>query len=337
MKHSNNPIPPAKAMLHLVVGFAIIATSIAFSPHRFQQTRRTNLQVPNTNTRLSHNACASTECTPSIPLSLGSQETAQGGEEDFRASYPPRNPLFESTNVITKHMQVPNTTFIHKIAPEAPKLWDRITQKPKNDNGRIGVDITVEFRNAKHGAASLVQKCLVRSNVDMLDEELEEIENYIADALAFFQESIGVGVEQENGIYKARLVSSLGSVGQKCPRWHVDHVPLRLVMSLAGPGCIYIPMEKEVNHPFRVDRDALNELDDDDTARANEVILPYGEKDVAVYADKGDAVLLMGRAWENYHPDYEMVKGGLAAPHRSPKLSKDQLRVLLVVDLLPKS
>jgi hypothetical protein len=229
-------------------------------------------------------------------------------------------------------MPVPSTAFIHNIAPEAPKLWDLITQK--NENGRIGVDITVEFRDAKEGSAALVQKCLVRSNAEMLDEELEGIENYIADALAFFQESIGN--EQENGIFKARLVSSLGSVGEKCPRWHVDHVPLRLIMSLAGPGCIYIPMEKEVGHPFRVNRDALNELDDDDTARANEVILPYGEKDVAVYADEGDVLLLMGRAWEDHYSD-ELVKSGRAAPHRSPQLSKDQLRVLLVVDLLPKS
>lgn len=334
MKHSNsNLIPPTKAILRLVVGFVIIATTIAFSPHGLQHARRTHLKVHNTNTRLSHNGCASAECTPSIPLSRSIQETAQGGEEDFRASYPPRNPLFETTNVITKHMPVPNTLFIHNITPEAPKLWDRITQK--NENGRIGVDITVEFCDAEHGAASLVQKCLIQSNADMYDEELEEIENYIADALAFFQESIGV--EQENGIYKARLVSSLGSVGEKCPRWHVDHFPLRMVMSLAGPGCIYIPMEKEVNHPFRVDRDAINELDDDDTATANDVILPYGETDVVVHADKGDAVLLMGRAWADHHSDYEMVKSGLAAPHRSPKLSKDQLRVLLVVDLLPKS
>jgi hypothetical protein len=329
MKHSNNPIPPAKAILRLVVGFAIIAPTIAFSP---QKTRWAQLKDHDTNTRLSHNACASTESTPSIPLSLGIQETVQGSEDDFRASYPPRNPLFETSNFITKHMPVPSTAFIHNIAPEAPKLWDLITQK--NENGRIGVDITVEFRDAKEGSAALVQKCLVRSNAEMLDEELEGIENYIADALVFFQESIGN--EQENGIFKARLVSSLGSVGEKCPRWHVDHVPLRLIMSLAGPGCIYIPMEKEVGHPFRVNRDALNELDDDDTARANEVILPYGEKDVAVYADEGDVLLLMGRAWEDHYSD-ELVKSGRAAPHRSPQLSKDQLRVLLVVDLLPKS
>ena len=60
------------------------------------------------------------------------------------------------------------------------------------------------------------------------------------------------------------------------------------------------------------------------------MILPNGEQDLAVYAEAGDAVLLMGRAWS------ESSNKVPAAPHRSPEIEEDQLRILLVVDVVPE-
>lgn len=106
---------------------------------------------------------------------------------------------------------------------------------------------------------------------------------------------------------------------------------MRLVLSLAGPGCVYIPIEKEVAHANYVDRNVLNESEEDDTARANEMILPRGEEELAVHAKEGDAILLMGRAWETENNNSKETTC-FAAPHRSPTLDSDEVRVLLVAD-----
>jgi Protein of unknown function (DUF1826) len=38
-----------------------------------------------------------------------------------------------------------------------------------------------------------------------------------------------------------RIVSSRGTAaGTKCPLWHVDHVPVRWIQALVGPGCEYV-------------------------------------------------------------------------------------------------
>ena len=377
-------------------------------------------------------------------------------------SPPPRNPLFDHTNAITKSMPLPKKSddFIARIAPPPPNrnLWERFTNLNSNNSKsnsnmrRIGVDVTTEFQDPKDGAAEMVKTCLGldvaldNSNYNSISklrevdvEANKEMEEYFASIFSFFQQHIGVNMDDnmddkndnvnESGEptseptslpgpgpvtvipvpCKARIVSSIGSAGQKCPRWHVDHVPLRLIISLAGPGCIYVPIEKEKEMQMQmqmnnngngsnngnnkngdshgniygngngngVNRDALNGLEESDNMLANNIILPNGEENLAVYASEGDAVLLTGRAWEyeyeyQYENEYqreskrehvrdhdhdqvqdnqdadvlsqlqvqkqevrERERGYMpAAPHRSPDLKEDELRVLLVVDIL---
>jgi hypothetical protein len=86
-----------------------------------------------------------------------------------------------------------------------------------------------------------------------------------------------------------------------------------------------------VAHANYVDRNVLNESEEDDTARANEMILPRGEEELAVHAKEGDAILLMGRAWETENNNSKETTC-FAAPHRSPMLDSDEVRVLLVAD-----
>lgn len=268
----------------------------------------------------------------------------------FSSCYPERNPIFEKSNVMSYSMPTPSSSFINTIAPPLQKdVWRRfstaigynnITSKKK----RIGCDVIVQFQDAKKGATDIVQKCLSKfeHNIDAID--IIETESSIANILSLYQDHI-VSETKEEDIpfsYKARIVSSIGSSGQKCPRWHVDHVPLRLVMSLQGPGCVYIPIEKEQEWLSSVNREALNESEEPDTMKANISIVPLGEKNIAVYAKKGDAVLLMGRAWEKdknieSSSDLSYRNSILAAPHRSPEIGDDELRVLLVVDVVPKT
>jgi len=274
-----------------------------------------------------HQAIQSEILKPLSGVEQNSQEDEDEDEFDY-SCYPPYNPLFDGKNVITQSMPSPSSRFIERIAPTSPNLWEQFSSgfRDKPISRNIGVDVIVEFSDAKDGAAALMEKCLASSKGDAIDiDELNETEEYIRKVLSFFQQHIS----EDKMFCKARIASSIGSAGQKCPRWHVDHVPLRLVMSLAGPGCVYIPFEKETNHGNNVNRDALNGLDEADNMRANTLILPHGDRDIAVFANEGDVVLLMGRAWE------QEKRNICATPHRSPELGEDQLRVLLIVDIVP--
>lgn len=117
-------------------------------------------------------------------------------------------------------------------------------------------------------------------------------------------------------------------------------------MALIGPGCDYIPYELEV-HPTNnhgdsvsseerfhvVNRNLLNNIDHEDTTKANDEIVPpnllkmaekyYGEP-IIQHAKEGEAVILLGKGWEDKHV--------LSAVHRSPKMKEGEERILLVVD-----
>ena len=187
----------------------------------------------------------------------------------------------------------------------------------------------------------------------------QEITQHLSNVLSYYQ-SIATHNNNEDGNSKkcqARIVSSIGEKGIKCPRWHADHVPVRLVMALRGPGCEYIPHELEVGRRNRgssssnssdeerlVDRHALNNIDEDDTRIANDIIVPPNEaiEEAIIHAREGDAVLLMGRAWEENVDitsleDVDSSSSNnvvLAAVHRSPMLEPGQERILLTVDLV---
>jgi Protein of unknown function (DUF1826) len=41
--------------------------------------------------------------------------------------------------------------------------------------------------------------------------------------------------------YQARIITSRGAPANvKCPMWHIDHVPIRWIQSLAGPGVVWV-------------------------------------------------------------------------------------------------
>merc|ERR1712232_1122699 len=68
--------------------------------------------------------------------------------------YPPRNQLFDKTNVIKYSMPAPldAISFFEQIAPKRQSWFDRIVNQQNVRSGAIGVDVTVEFRDAKSGA-----------------------------------------------------------------------------------------------------------------------------------------------------------------------------------------
>lgn len=255
-------------------------------------------------------------------------------------------------------------------------MYERILSNKNHkfsNNNSIGIDVSVEFDDPQNGAKALVQNCLHQvaqhydNNIDSVDScnfytnENYDVIDYFTSIFSFYQSIFNQEDYDNNNDnhqdirYKARIVSSHGQIGCKCPRWHIDHVPVRLVMSLKGPGCVYVPHELEMKYKIQNDRlsspsqaflnrTALNGIDIEDSTIANSVIMPFGSEDVLAFNAKGmEAVLLMGREWEREerHDDNDgdhecSYITPAAIPHRSPNLQSGEKRVLLTIDVIPK-
>mmetsp|Transcript_14492 Transcript_14492/g.31438 ORF Transcript_14492/g.31438 Transcript_14492/m.31438 type:complete len:375 (+) Transcript_14492:167-1291(+) len=293
-----------------------------------------------------------------------------------------RHPLFQETNAVSKPMPVPHPELWRQSLPSEPEhphrngkenasFWDFLSPPNEHEEQHRGHillnDVHVQFDNPAIGARQLLEQSRLILSSDQGDEtaspflplpetimaETETIQ-HLTSVLSYFQTVAAPLHGPKNVNCIARVVSTVGSVGTKCPRWHADHVPVRLIMSILGPGCEYIP-ENVANDdcPMIVNRNALNNLDEDDTLKANDIIVPpellsdaktslNGDETVIKHAKEGEAILLMGRGWEDATALPREENSGtesnsdkvLAAVHRSPTLLPDQERILLTVDLV---
>ena len=293
------------------------------------------------------------------------QQSQQQGEHRHRHA------VFQHTNAVSKSFPIPHPAVWRRfvksdnnvqedISGNAPQsFWEQLLSSMQLDANyekqinQLVNDVTVQFDDPAIGAFELVKECNLfhhehnasndKQSATLPENAMleQEIIHHLSEVLSYFQSIACANERSSNTKCQARIVSSIGTNGIKCPRWHADHVPVRLVMSIIGPGCEYIPYEMELTDGERgvVDRNALNTLDEDDTRIANDIILPphylKNGKTVVTSAKEGDVVLLMGREWEDVytHSNNEV----LAAVHRSPLLSPGQERILLTVDVVPSS
>jgi len=267
--------------------------------------------------------------------------------------------LFQNDNVHTIHMPItPSSSLIWETLVPPPQnkviqlqhltwLKSLLTRKTSHHTGLV-VDKSVQFSDPLVGSQLLVDELyhigchLTLREKDYLVNVFTRFENIVASSSLLKDHSITLPNDFR---FKARIVSSRGPVGQKCPRWHVDHVPIRLVLSLVGPGSVYIPLHREQtwmseHGKVLINRDALNNLDEEDSKKANEIILPFGEENMTVQAKSGEAVFMMGKAWEDgdNEENCQLPDGAITAlVHKSPTLQADEARVLLTVDVLGSS
>ena len=259
-----------------------------------------------------------------------------------------RHTIFQNTNAVSKNIPVPHHNIWRRSLPnkEEKKIafWDSMSSIHKDEDHKISVnDVSVQFNSPSAGARELLEKAGVIISKDNTMAEEETI-HHLTSVLSYFQ-SIAGGTET-NAKCKARLVSTIGERGIKCPRWHLDHVPVRLIMSIVGLGCEYIPERFGDDDQLKiVNRTALNSLDEEDTQIANDIIVPKRlvsdrakeRKEIIQQAREGEAILLMGKGWEEEdHGDSSSANEDipLAAVHRSPILKPNQERILLTVDLV---
>ena len=275
--------------------------------------------------------------------------------------------LFHESNAISRSMPVPHPEIwkrcfhLHnekdkETARTSSSFWEKVAQSftPKQTGSIIkhGVlkDVEIVFDDEPTiGARELLEKCGVLNQQygddnSILPETLmkeQETLSHLTNVLSYYQTILSTHSNGDKAC-RARIVCTSGSIGTKCPRWHADHVPVRLIMSLVGPGCEYIPFEMERceidgKTVQMVNRHALNNIEDDDTSMANELIVPSERvetcmkqcgRNVVTCANAGDVVLLMGRGWEDR--DNSEV---LAAVHRSPTLKDGEERILLTLDV----
>ncbi|WP_440058527.1 DUF1826 domain-containing protein [Pseudomonas fragariae (ex Marin et al. 2024)] len=93
-----------------------------------------------------------------------------------------------------------------------------------------------------------------------------------------------------------------------CPRFHVDHVPVRLITTYGGVGSQWL-------HEGVMDRKQLRRLDAEptDAARIQQI-------------NSGEVALLKGERWHGNE--------GFGLIHRSPQLLRNERRLILTLDWL---
>ena len=111
------------------------------------------------------------------------------------------------------------------------------------------------------------------------------------------------------------LVSLENPEDATCPRFHVDRVGIRLLVTYVGPGTLLLPHE-------HADRSWLGEAGHGKADEETGLMLPGAE---IQQTSPFDVVLLKGEAWPG--------ADGFGAVHRSPDPA-GQRRVLLRVDML---
>ncbi|GKY94711.1 hypothetical protein MPSEU_000436600 [Mayamaea pseudoterrestris] len=126
--------------------------------------------------------------------------------------------------------------------------------------------------------------------------------------------------------FKARIVASRGSVATKCPRWHVDHVFVRHIQSLVGPGCAFMESTDEdwsgMQARFDANDDSLT------TEEWNRQLI--GSKACTRQVSEGQAAFLVGNRWKEF-AGYELAP----CVHRSPQgLKPWEGRVLFTIDIV---
>lgn len=90
-----------------------------------------------------------------------------------------------------------------------------------------------------------------------------------------------------------------------CPRFHVDHVPLRLITTYAGPGSEWLPEDSSLRH-----------------CAGDHSVEPNNIQQLLA----GEVALFKGEKWQGNE--------GAGIVHRSPQIAPGERRLILTLDWL---
>ena len=206
-----------------------------------------------------------------------------------------------------------------------------------------GMDITVEWQpddDVTEVPRSMLEQteAFTRKGEDVLVEHLTQCMHTFQ---SFCQEHFQVASSSYNDKqpplstnsiqgFRARMVATRGPRGTKCPRWHVDHVPVRWIQSLVGPGCNFIECTDDRQAEGEWDRIQYHlERDEHD-----KVVPIAGPSHLQVHqASEQEAALLVGNRWNEFTKE---SRQRFVPPvlHKSPDIPFWQGRVLLTMDVI---
>jgi hypothetical protein len=175
--------------------------------------------------------------------------------------------------------------------------------------GERGCDVSIEWSVPQEGSRRLLQHLFSSPVV------VDKLQPFLQESFETFQ---SLATTSNHRKFKARIVATRGPSGTKCPRWHVDHVPLRWIQSLVGPGCDYVLGCEGI------DWEAMNDLNSVEKD-ANEKLVNEDVADIH-HAPTQQGVVLLGA--EN------TPKGLTPAVHKSPSMGVFEGRLLLTLDVV---
>lgn len=283
----------------LIIGIANISHAFLFIPHQRRVLPLYRQQLAGCNYFLNVND----KVISSSTSSLETEKLSTMGT------------IYEETwNLVPQHFERKNM-YSHKTKVPHKHIWERLLPNPLSSSSN-GIDISVTFSDdIDTGARELIDKCNIFREEERRSVEHIDIINYLRECMCEFAQFV------PNKKYKVRIVSSRGKKGQKCPRWHIDHVNLRLILALHGPGVCYAAPTENHYESF------VNACSEIDTKEANKIIEKQFGNNIQ-YFEAGDYVVLLGKAWENSE------NGNAAAIHRSPSIMPFQGRVLITIDVV---
>ena len=245
--------------------------------------------------------------------------------------------LEHNTNVHVSKTKVP------------PNIWNSIVPSaltyslhPDKKSSTPGLIVTSLFPDPQLGAEQLLFQCGITphsTSPNRYKDALDHLEQALDHFKKVITEVYGDTVE-----LRAKIIATRGPDGIKCPKWHVDHVPIRLILALEGPGVCYLTKSNslqqnesnQMNYLFKM----VNLGQETDATMENRSILNKYKNHKEMQAKTGEIVLLMGKVWEKklkydanikYRDTKSLLSGAL---HKSPEIPAFQGRVLLTVDAI---
>lgn len=161
--------------------------------------------------------------------------------------------------------------------------------------------------------------------VETVTESLETLRDFCAEKLL---SKDGHGMK-----FKVRLVATRGPSGTKCPQWHIDHLPVRWIQSLVGPGCEMIVGNTKEGINWSLVNGFDENVEDTVQMSVQERNRALVKESVAecYTAKEMEAIILVGNRWGAFSKEESHIP---PVVHRSPTLLLGQARVLLTQDII---
>jgi hypothetical protein len=178
---------------------------------------------------------------------------------------------------------LPTTFDSHLNRQRRPKFtnpWTAIVPSPFSfflSSSSPSLDVRVEWTDPCQGARDMILACpsflhhhddmaVMHQAQEQLQESLQTFQQFCQDHHHHIINILSDDDDDDPLVrmtFRARLVATRGRAGTKCPRWHMDHVPVRWIQALVGKGCDYVVGETGI-HRSLVNHFLEEEQDDDD-------------------------------------------------------------------------